>query len=76
MQKIVATHTKVEVSELPKCQFPHYLAIIRDEARYDCKIPALGSWANICQHHFDFWNCKLGLGEGQELILTRERQGE
>lgn len=71
---IIATHTKVTVSTLPNCDFPHGVIHGSVPAKYDCRIPGLSNaWANVCQHHFEFWGCELGLGKGQELIKKEQQ---
>lgn len=52
---------KVEISELPKCDFCDHLA------SYDFNTN-LGGWANGCQSHFREFGGQLGLGKGQELV--------
>lgn len=37
----------------------------------DARIPALGSWANVCARHFKLYDCALGTGCGQ-LLMTKE----
>ena len=59
------THTIVKVKTLPQCDF------CMDEAQYDGKT-ILGPWANMCPTHFKQFGVGLGLGQGQELIPTKE----
>lgn len=58
-------HKKVEVSELPKCDF------CGAPARYDGKTTS-GPWGNMCLPCFGVHGIGLGLGRGQELILMKE----
>jgi len=69
-------HDQVTVSELPQCAFTHNEFIpCGSEAKYDARLRACANtWAYVCQFHFDFWECKLGLGHGQKLTLTTERE--
>ena len=58
---------RVEVAKLPRCDFcggqPN-----RRLAKYDGKTMG-GSWANMCQEHFEDYGIGLGTGKGQRLIL-------
>ncbi len=36
----------------------------------DARIPSMGSWAYLCRKHFGIYGCKLGTGQGQELVLV------
>ncbi len=60
-------HTKVEVLELPKCDFCKR-NLVYQEAHYDGKTK-MGSWAYMCGKHFRQYGIGLGLGRGQELVL-------
>ena len=60
-------YTKVEVTKIPDCDLCLQQNHI-EKARYDCKT-TMGSWANLCEHHFENYGVGLGLGFGQELIL-------
>jgi len=63
-------HTKVEVLELPQCDFcKQYPRVMYQEARYDGKTK-MGPWANMCREHFEQYGVGLGLGKGQELVLA------
>ena len=33
---------------------------------FDCKIPQIGSWGNICLACFQSYGCKTGTGRGQK----------
>jgi hypothetical protein len=65
---------KVEMNELPKCAFTHSNGYPSNGvARYDVRIKACsGTWAYLCDWHFKYWDCELGLGKGQELTLTKK----
>lgn len=39
-----------------------------DGVMYDARIPAVGSWANLCQKCFDRCGCQLGTGQGQKFV--------
>jgi len=54
-------HTKVLVSEKPKCDF------CNKAAEYDFKMQ-IGTWAHGCEKHFKEFGIKLCLGYGQKLI--------
>ena len=36
-------------------------------AKYDARIPAVGSWANVCEDCFKKYGCSLGVGKGSLL---------
>lgn len=55
-------HTKVDVPELPDCDF------CGDVAHYDGKTK-FGPWANMCLNCFRTHGVGLGLGQGQELVV-------
>ncbi len=56
---------KVNVSQLPKCDFCQD----GSDAKYDART-VFGAWANMCEKHFfDYGSGRLGTGYGQELIL-------
>lgn len=57
-------YKEVKVSELPNCNIPG----CKNIAKYDCKL-SIGPWGYVCQKHFEAYNCELGLGKGQELII-------
>lgn len=59
--------TKVKVKELPKCDFCKGIGVL-SKAKYDGKT-IHGSWAYMCQTHYDERGVGLGLGRGQELIV-------
>lgn len=43
------------------------------KATHDARLLAAGStWAYVCQFHFDFFKCKVGLGYGQKLIQKKK----
>jgi hypothetical protein len=72
--RIIATHTKVEVDELPPCVFVQtnrHLATPNTKAKYDARLNKLGNsaWASVCEDCFEFFGCELGLGKGQEYVL-------
>lgn len=58
-------HTSVEVLQLPKCDF------CDERAKYDARIPAFATWGYVCPTHFQQFDCKVGLGKGQRLVLKR-----
>ena len=33
---------------------------------YDCRVPSVGSWGDICHNCFQSHGCKLGTGRGQK----------
>lgn len=59
--------TEVKVSSLPDCQLCAHIA--KHPAAYDASIPAVGSWAYVCEAAFVRLGCGLGTGRGQRLIL-------
>lgn len=59
-------HCMVFVQRRPQCDF------CGKEAKYDVRVPMLGCWANVCEDHYEHFDCKLGLGKGQALILKEE----
>lgn len=36
-------------------------------AVYDALLPGVGTWADVCQHHFEMYGCETGLGKGSRL---------
>ena len=54
-------HTEVVVSTIPKCQF------CEQPAMYDAVVGR--PWGYVCNIHFAEYECKVGLGLGQKLIL-------
>lgn len=56
-------HSAVEVYAIPKCD------ICDKEAKYDARLPSGICWANLCQEHFDLYECSLGMGYGQALLV-------
>jgi hypothetical protein len=40
---------------------------------YDCYVPQMGMWANICHACFRSYNCKLGVGRGQKYNAKGEK---
>ena len=57
---------RVEVDKLPNCDFckkPLRLA------KYDGKT-TMGPWGYMCTIHFNVFGVGLGLGRGQELVVT------
>ena len=59
-------HIIVFVDTIPPCD------ICGEPAYADAKC-SNGPWGNVCKEHFDHFDCKLGLGLGQELRLSSER---
>ena len=67
-------HTQVEVLELPQCDFCRQNPLVMyQEAHYDGKT-RMGPWTFMCREHFNRFGVGLGLGKGQELILTGNRR--
>ncbi len=60
----------VKVARLPKCDFEHRGGCF-NAARYDGKTKQ-GSWANMCEQHFEIYGVGLGTGRGQKLLLDKE----
>ena len=56
---------QVIVAHLPTCD----LCADGTKAKYDARLPLNGCWANLCETHFQQFECKLGTGRGQRLIL-------
>lgn len=59
-------HTATEVTSIPPCD-------LHDDgtaAYADARLPAYGSWGNLCKAHFDTHRCTLGLGNGQRFVLV------
>jgi len=56
--------TTVTVHELPRCDFCHRTATFDGRTRY-------GGWAYMCQDHFRRFGVGLGVGKGQNLLLSR-----
>lgn len=63
--------TKILVTELPDCQFPHETPTT---ARYDGKTRS-GPWGYMCFRHFVLHGIGLGQGKGQELVLDDDPKG-
>jgi len=51
------------VSHLPDCDF------CDERAKYDVRIPFFATWGYVCETHFQQFECTLGTGRGQRLIL-------
>ena len=67
-------HTQVEVPELPQCDFcKQNPLVLYQEAHYDFRTKS-GQWAYGCREHFKRFGIGLGLGRGQELVLTDENK--
>lgn len=69
-------HVKAEVERIPSCDIcmtlkPHPPSMI---AYADCYIPSHNTWGNVCKRHFSMYNCKLGRGLGQELVLAEDKE--
>lgn len=58
------------VAVKPKCDI-HKLADGDPdfEADYDVRLPAYGSWGNVCHRHFMEVGASLGMGKGQRLLI-------
>ena len=54
-----------KVITFPECDVCHD----GTKTQYDTRIPSNGRWANVCQAHFTKFDCKLGLGKGQALVV-------
>lgn len=72
-------HHTVTVDSLPDCAFSQTIRHVASgpvKARYDARLTKLGNgvWACVCQSCFDFFQCELGLGKGQELILANNQE--
>lgn len=48
-------HDKVEVLQLPKCDF------CDERAKYDARIPLFATWGYVCETHFQQFDCQIGL---------------
>lgn len=55
---------RVTVPKLPDCD----LCSDGTKAKYDVRLRHRGSWAYVCQRHFEQMDCTLGRGWGQELV--------
>ena len=55
--------TEAHITNRPACDFCH------QPAEYDGKTK-LGPWAYMCQKCFAIFGVGLGLGKGQQLIIT------
>ena len=62
------TKNRVEVAELPECDYCKLSSTIKHLAHYDAKTKS-GKWAYLCPIHFQLYGIGLGLGIGQELVL-------
>ena len=62
----------VKVAVVPGCDF------CDAKAAYDARLMGVsggpsGSWANVCEYHFDRYTTqRLGTGYGQRLVLAEE----
>ena len=63
-------HTSIEVTQLPKCD------LCDERAKYDAYIPTYATWGYVCHAHFQQFECKLGTGRGQRLILKEVKSNE
>lgn len=54
------------VDRLPTCDF------CTEPAEYDAMLPLYRTWANVCRRHFIEYECRLGVGFGQKLIVKDE----
>lgn len=59
---------KVEVLQLPKCDFCY------ERAKYDVRIPSFATWGYVCETHFQQFDCQVGLGRGQRLVLKEVQE--
>ncbi len=62
--------TVSKVDEIPNCSFAHRPGLGTVKAVYDGKT-FIGSWAYMCEGHFQLYGVGLGLGRGQKLVLKR-----
>ena len=73
-ERYMKNHTQVEVPELPQCDFCKQNPLVMyQEAHYDFRTKS-GHWAYGCREHFKRFGVGLGLGRGQELVLTDENK--
>ena len=56
--------TEVEMDAMPTCDFCHKVA------GYDGQTK-MGSWAYMCEEHFEMYGIGLGIGRGQRLVLRK-----
>ena len=61
------------VPSLPLCDICGSEEVERP-AVADARVPQYGSWANLCLEHFVAFGCQVGLGNGQQLISSKEDQ--
>lgn len=59
---------QVIVTTIPPCD----LSQDHGPAYADARIPAVGSWAYLCQACFTKYGCTLGTGHGQHLIKKED----
>lgn len=64
-------NTEVEVLTLLNCDLCLKQNQHIEKAVYDCKT-TFGSWAHLCQYHFDNYGIGLGLGKGQKLVVKNQ----
>jgi len=62
-------HTEQIIPWQPSCDF------CNEPAKYDARM-LRGSWAYMCNAHFEEHGIKLGLGYGQRLIFQAPGKGE
>jgi hypothetical protein len=62
-RKQAEPHTRVAVANIPNCD----IEAAHGPAYADAKLN-FGPWAYVCKACFTRYECKLGLGAGQELV--------
>jgi len=63
-----APHTEVLVDTIPDCDLCRLQEGYTWPAVADARLPKEGSWAYVCDIHFVYEGCALGLGQGQKLV--------
>lgn len=58
--------TETAVSKRPSCDIPECSGKAFADAATDYFD---GSWGYVCRPHFNQFGCKLGLGQGQRLVV-------
>lgn len=63
--------TSVEMDKIPDCDLCRQVGVFQ-AARYDARLRDGKTWGYVCEDHFQWQGCRLGLGFGQKLILKRK----
>ena len=63
--------TSVKVSVIPNCDICADAIVPQQISAYADARLSIGPWANVCRKHFDTYQCSLGTGRGQELVLRK-----